>query len=416
MTSGTFQSVPTSSIFVNRATRQRRDISDEEINELADSIKRFGLIHPPVIQRSFELVVGERRWLACKALGWTHIPVQYIDDLPPDELIAVELEENIRRKDIPWQDNCRAVKAYHDHHLQRETNWTDQQTAEALGYSTESIRRKLNVAREMEQGNTMVLNAPRLSTAENIVVRKNERARASAFGQIDAFTNGDKVDMAPILRADFVDWSRDYTGEKFNMIHCDFPYGMNADKMDQGSSELHGGYDDSPTTFSKLLMVLGNAMDNIVDESAHLLFWFNMDFYSTTAYFLEDIGWRLDKRLLIWHKSDGTSILPDPARGPRWCYETAFFGSRGDRKIVRAVPNLISAPTSQKYHMSEKPVEVVQHFLRMTTDEYTNFLDPTCGSANSLIAARNQGARTILGLERDSGFYEGACENWRNSS
>lgn len=415
MTSGETKTVPVSSIWVDRAKRQRRDITQEEIEELAQSISRVGLIHFPVIQRSGELRVGERRLLAVKHLGWTDLPVQYVEDMDESELQLLELEENTRRRDIPWQDECRAVKQYHELKQSDTPTWTLDQTAEALGLSSAGVDKRMSVARELDAGNTRVLDAPKFSTALNIVTRENSRKRAS---ELETLTNGDTPAPeleVPILNEDFHTWVEPYDGPKFNLIHCDFPYGINADKHDQGAGASHGGYSDNKSVYDDLIWRLDRAMFNVVDESAHLIFWFSMDYYEWTRDALGAMGWRLDKRPLIWYKSDGTSILPDPNRGPRWCYETAFFGSRGDRKIVQAVNNLCSHPATKEWHMSEKPVGMLTHFMRMICDEYSTIFDPTAGSGNVLIAGSGLGARRVLGLERDKEFYDRACQNWRQT-
>ena len=111
MTSGTFHIVPIADIVVKRDERQRRELTD--IHVLADSIRRLGLIHPVVVTREMELVAGERRYAACSLLGWTHIPVQWVDELDPLQLQAIELEENVKRQDIPWQDQVQAVQLLH---------------------------------------------------------------------------------------------------------------------------------------------------------------------------------------------------------------------------------------------------------------------------------------------------------------
>src|SRR3974390_2682430 len=102
MTSGHFHSVSVSSIKVNREGRQRREL--EDIDNLADSISRLGLIQPLVITRSSDLVSGERRLAAVKVFGWTNISIQYVDELEDHMLRAIELEENIKRSALPWQD------------------------------------------------------------------------------------------------------------------------------------------------------------------------------------------------------------------------------------------------------------------------------------------------------------------------
>src|SRR5690606_22240670 len=137
MTSGEFRSVPIDSIYVDRDKRQRREITNVE--ELADSIRRNGLINPPTITREGELIAGERRWTACRLLGWTHIPVQYIDDLNEYERQAIELEENIKRTDLTWQEECAAIKRYYE--LRKdEAGWGLQSTADALGVSLAKVQ------------------------------------------------------------------------------------------------------------------------------------------------------------------------------------------------------------------------------------------------------------------------------------
>lgn len=137
-----------------------------------------------------------------------------------------------------------------------------------------------------------------------------------------------------------------------------------------------------------------------------------MKFYERTRVALMEGGWQVGIHPLVWLKSDGTGILPDSNMGPRQIYETAFHCIRGKRPIVRAVSNAVAAPTTKTVHMSEKPVQVLEHFFRMYVDENTRMLDPTCGSANALKAALRHGASGVLGIERDPEFYEAATTAW----
>jgi DNA modification methylase len=146
------------------------------------------------------------------------------------------------------------------------------------------------------------------------------------------------------------------------------------------------------------------------------MFWFSMDYYQETFDRLTKMGWKVNRFPLIWMKDDNTGILPDANRGPRRIYETAFFASRGDRKIVRAKSNAFSwAGKDKSIHMSEKPVPMLKHFMEMFVDEYSFVLDPTAGSANSLKAATVLGAGRVLGLERDEEFYNRAKEAYFNA-
>ena len=158
MTSGEFTLFPTENIFVNRDRRQRRELKD--IDELANSIAKTGLIHPPVIQRSGELRVGERRFEAIKRLNWLRCPVQFIEDLDEHELQLVELEENIKRLDLEWQEECAAVERYHRMKLKTEPEWNKAKSAEMLGVSKSYVSDRIAVAKELDLGNERVTNAP----------------------------------------------------------------------------------------------------------------------------------------------------------------------------------------------------------------------------------------------------------------
>lgn len=414
MLTGEFHSYPIDQIYVNREARQRRELKN--IDELAASIARIGLIHPPVIERTGELRTGERRWTACKQLGWTSIIIQYADELSPAEAQALELEENVSRVDIEWKEECEAIAKYHDIMISIDPTWTDGHTADALGYAVKTVSDKMKVARELRAGNTRMAEAPKYSVARGIAQRTASRANADAMEAIAAVSPLAEVTpvpakRVPLLNEDFHDWTASYTGPKFNFLHCDFPYGVGADKHDQGQAAALGGYADSPDVYWALLDTLADAMDNVVADSAHLMFWFSMDYYHETIAKLTAMGWRVNPFPLIWFKADNTGILPDPQRGPRRVYETALLASRGDRLIVRAKSNLFAHPGKDKsIHMSEKPVPMLKHFMEMFVDGYSRVLDPTAGSANSLKAATALGAPTVLGLERDKEFYDRSVE------
>lgn len=411
MTSGQFTAFPIDQIFVVREERQRKELVN--IDELAASIAQTGLIHPPVIQRSGQLRVGERRWTACKQLGWTHIPVQFVDELNEDELQALEYEENVARVDLPWQDKARAIDHFHKLRLAQDPNWTVEKTAERLGMAERTIKDQRSVAKAMESGDARVAAAPKFSTAKNIVVRERARAQASASHVLDEQIAGEKIERkVPLLNADFADWLEAYKGDRvFNFIHCDFPYGVDLHKSGQASNAEFGSYADDAATYWQLIGRLGAAMNVVVADSAHLMFWFSMDYYAGTMDALTKMGWRVFPHPLIWFKNDNAGIMPDTNRQGRRVYETALFASRGDRFIREPVSNLFAHPGREKeIHMNEKPVAMLRHFMRMFCDEHSVVLDPTAGSANALKAASACGAKIVLGIERDPEFFQRAKE------
>jgi ParB family transcriptional regulator, chromosome partitioning protein len=76
----------------------REDLGDLE--ELAQSIRRHGLLQPPVLDRDKWLIAGARRVKACQLLGWKEIEVKRLDELSEEERLVLEMEENLHRKDL----------------------------------------------------------------------------------------------------------------------------------------------------------------------------------------------------------------------------------------------------------------------------------------------------------------------------
>jgi ParB family transcriptional regulator, chromosome partitioning protein len=405
MTSGHFHSIRTEQIAVFRGERQRKSLG--KLEDLIDSIRRLGLIHPIVVTRDNALVAGERRLAACRALGHDYINCQYVDELDESTLKAIELEENIKRLNIEWQDECVAIDAYHRLRKSRDPDWSEEKTADAIGYGRQTINSYLHLAHE-GKSNDSIFKIPEVSTALNKLRREKERRDAAIREGV--FGAPEEEKEKSVLNKDFIEWALTYEGPKFNFLHCDFPYGIDADKRHQGSSvDVHGGYDDSAETYWLLLDALCASLNRICTESAHIMFWFSMRYYADTLdFFANHSDFVIDPFPLVWLKSDGVGLLPDPQRGPRRIYETCLFGARGDRKIVSSVANAYAAPTDRRQHMSTKPEPVLRHFFRMFVDENSTVLDPTCGSGSALRAAESLGAARILGIEINEDFTERA--------
>lgn len=425
MTSGTFRPYDVAAIIVERSERQRRELRN--IDELAESIQRIGLINPIVITSDGVLVAGERRLTAIRQLGWTQVSVQFVDELSDYELQTIELEENVKRENLPWQDEVAALEKFHKLKMAHEPGWSQEQTADAVGLSRPEVSKKLQVAAHMT--NEVVAGADRFSAALNIVQRNAERKKASVLDSVTVAIDETILPEAeqqqapaaptiPLLNVSFHDWQPSYDGPKFNLIHCDFPYGINVADSPRMDATIRDHYEDSPDVYWSLLDRLALAMDNVVAESAHLIFWHSrkMDQHGETTARLEAMGWKCNPFPLIWHKSDGSGIAPDPQRGPRQTYEAAIFASRGDRKITQegCVANSFAYPGRRDgaIHASEKPYMMLRHFLRMVCDEYSFVLDPTCGSGNALKVAEDLKAPLVLGLEQLPEFYQIAKDNW----
>lgn len=96
------EEVPISSISPN-PDQPRMNFKREELEELADSIEKKGLLQPILVrsvgQDSYQIIAGERRWQACKLIGLEKVPVR-IRDANEEEALELALIENIQRSDL----------------------------------------------------------------------------------------------------------------------------------------------------------------------------------------------------------------------------------------------------------------------------------------------------------------------------
>ena len=116
---------------------QARKIFDEEsIEELANSIKEYGVIQPIIVtkkEKYYEIIAGERRWRASKKAGLSEIPV-VIRDNDERRNQEISLIENIQREDLNPIEKARGIKLLMD-----EYHLTQAKVAEILGKSRSSI-------------------------------------------------------------------------------------------------------------------------------------------------------------------------------------------------------------------------------------------------------------------------------------
>lgn len=99
----------------------RRDIAEDSLNELAESIKAHGVMQPIVIRQvtstdpqiQYEIIAGERRWRAAKIAGLSTIPA-IVRELTDEVAIALALIENIQREDLSPMEQALALQRFAD--------------------------------------------------------------------------------------------------------------------------------------------------------------------------------------------------------------------------------------------------------------------------------------------------------------
>lgn len=122
----------------------RREISEEKIDELAQSIKACGLIQPVVVRRAgngYQLVVGERRYLACRKLGWKKISAA-VQTLSDNAMATIALIENLQRENLNYIEEAMGYVS-----LMKNFDLTQEVLAQRLGKSQSTIANKIRLLR-----------------------------------------------------------------------------------------------------------------------------------------------------------------------------------------------------------------------------------------------------------------------------
>lgn len=121
----------------------RVDMSQESLDELADSIRAQGLVQPivirPIGEDRYEIIAGERRWRACQLAGLETIPA-LVRDVPDKNAIAMALIENIQRENLNPMEEANAL-----FRLREEFSMTHQEAAEAVGRSRAAVSNLLRL-------------------------------------------------------------------------------------------------------------------------------------------------------------------------------------------------------------------------------------------------------------------------------
>lgn len=101
----------------------RKQFDEEALNELAESIKRYGIIQPLLVQKRkdyYEIIAGERRWRAAKLAKLKEVPV-IIKDYSDQEIMEISLIENIQREDLnPIEEASAYQRLITEFHLKHE--------------------------------------------------------------------------------------------------------------------------------------------------------------------------------------------------------------------------------------------------------------------------------------------------------
>ena len=409
--------------------RFRKDFGD--IQGLAESIKKHGQIHPVVVTKTdagYLLVAGERRLRAC-IFGQMTIDAVLKEDLTDFQAKMLELEENAKRKDIDWEEQCEAVRQIHElmikekghSYKDEDGGWNLKKTANYLGISIGTAQQDVALAQRLIDNPELKKRVQKLNkvSARKLVkqvldariIEKAMEEKGVDIGNI-SLTNINCVTGIKQLSA--------------NSIHClitDPPFAL--DKISTVGSGTNKGKDAAGLQYNVtstnvgLEMELWNTYENLIPElkrvlvdGAHFYLFLGFGWYCRLVEMLRKNGFVVDDQPLIWNKCRTTI----PARGAHYMssYEAILFGHKPpqNRILLKSKPNVLSIPalhTTNRVHPMQKPFELLKIFIENSSSPGETILDCFAGSGSTLQAARAL-QRNSIGFELDKDNYLRAME------
>ena len=415
--------VSISEIFIPPA-RQRVTVKESAIAELAVSIQSKGQLHPLTVAPidrvrfpdapdhiKYQLIAGYRRLLALALLKMRTIVVELRENLTQLEQEEIELDENLMREDLSWQEEIKAKSRLVDLRKQlygdsirdvathvsesRAELWEDQRLAKAI----ELIPELANSKNKTQAQNKLRL----LTRREALTVKAAELQTGKGDPALVAFEH-------KVILGDALQCAKQLASGIFHCIVTDPPYGINLDSGETKKGNTHPQIyaDDTYDIMDLFAQIIPEAY-RILQDNTHAYFFFDAKQYDRIFRLLTDTGFKVDPIPLIWVKpGSGQVNHPDSRWGS--AYEKCFFCRKGNRALLKqGQANVLRhdpVPAGKKIHPVEKPTSLIRQLIESSTAPGETVVDFFGGSGSTAEAALQTG-RNFLVYEKDPAFHAG---------
>lgn len=386
-----------------KISRERfREADEQAVEDLCDSMLKFGQLQPIIIDDASELIDGLHRYTAASRLGWTHVDA--VNHANVSETLAreIELETNIRRKEMTWQERARAIAEIDRLKRAENPNWGQAQTAAMVGSTRQAdVSDALKVTKMMDLF-PEIASAKNLSQAMNIVQRKAKLIERTIEADTSAATDNSDI-ASRINLGDSVEFIKTLPDESLDCIITDPPFGVDYDSRVRGTVGTASAYEDSSESYIRLLGMVPDLYRTLKNDS-FCVWFFGMSWYTEVRAAFISAGFTVDDIPIIWDRTDGRTFTNRPDRYFTRGYDVALHAFKGNPQMVqRGKPNIIRIPpvgNAERETLVERPVELYAELIRRLTLPNQVVADFFVGSGSCPAAAALTGRRYI-GSELD---------------
>lgn len=409
--------------------RFRKEFSEVDLYSLANSILERGLLHAPVVRNDGKtLVAGERRLRALRLIfeGIEYenrrtfkynnetfsdgiIPTVKLEKADNLTYMETEVEENLIRKDLTWQEQIESKKKLHELRVaQKMENYeehTIRDTADEIAdlrgiqpgpKTTVRTREDLLISEHLDDPD--VAKAKTRNDALKVVRKKLEREHRLSladryngvdFGSEHKIINGDLFEVIPTLEK-----------ETFDCIIFDPPYGVDADQFTNQSAVKHDYADTKEYSRQVIEYVFSEGL-RITKKRAHLYMFHDICSFEELKELGQKIGWYVWRTPIIWARQNNEGILPRPKHGPRRIYESILYAIKGDKEAHNVDGDVLFHPNDRSVERAaHKPPSLYHDLLRRSCLPGDYAIDP-CAGTGPIIPAATKLKVKAWAIERD---------------
>ncbi len=405
-------------------SRQRKEFAPSKIQELADSIHEVGQIQPIVIDTNQILIAGERRLKAVKHIlhskdtyeNWDNFKYIKVSVISPQDdwhRHTIELQENIKREPLTPAEESRAVDEYERLMEQRKGKQKRGRGAVEGGHSQKDTAKDLNISEASVSDHRKVARV--LDIAQHIPELKNledESSKSGILGKFKAYKikelrgeiarramESHRQDLEGIVvLSDALDWLGTLKEESVDLVLTDLPFGIDVFESHTLAKSSHGTqWQDDEETVRDFVHELIPRLYLALKPNAHMWIfssWIQTFWIERACTLIPDLEFEYPP--WIWNKIKSTPAINGAATGDQ-TYEYLCHLRKGTVNMPeRLGPNIVSfqRPMSTKYP-TERPLDLLKHFIEMCTLEGELVIDPCCGSGGHLVAAIQSGRRAL---------------------
>ena len=391
------------------ATYNPRKISNEALDQLKESIERFAVIDPLIVNgapnRKNVVIGGHMRLRAAKALRHTSIPVVYVSI--PDEKKEKELNLRLNKNTGEW--DFEKLKSFEFGSLldvgfdtdELNSIWTQHMEAEEEGFDVET----------------------ELAEIKEPITRYGDLIQLGKHRLICGDCT--KPDLLKRL----------FGNKQASMIYSDPPYNINLDyNKGIGGKKSYGGNVKDDRSYSEYREFIKHSLESalsVTHKDAHIFYWSDQTYIGLIQELYRSLGIQ-NKRVCLWIKNGQN---PTPSVAFNKCYEPCTYGVRGKPYIAKAVSDLNEVMNKEvgtgnqslddisdiwiekrlcgkEYeHATSKPPKLHEKAIRRCTKPNDIILDSFSGSASTLIAAEQLGRR-VYAVELEPLFCDLAIKRF----